>query len=195
VIINISGTSGSGKTTLARAIMNHYTAEPEPILIEGRRRPIGYRMHHKFSPPPGPLFVVGSYESTCGGCDTIAENQFDTVYRLVREHHDDGCDVLFEGLLITAEVNRAVQLRADGYPLVVLSLTTPVELCIESVNVRRRARKADAPPVKEANTRAKHRQNQRRNERLRQGGVPVHEVDREEALRLAVSLLLGERAS
>jgi hypothetical protein len=134
MIINIRGTSGSGKTTLARAVMACYPSKAA-VKVPDRKRPIGYIYQH----PAGgrPLAVIGHYETACGGCDTITDQ--DHIYELVRQSHSAGMDVLYEGLLISAEVNRAVKLHEDGLPLLVVALDTPLELCLTSINQRRQA--------------------------------------------------------
>jgi len=135
VIINVRGTSGSGKTTLARKIVKHYGAKTI-FYKPGRKRPLGYVYRNLNTGKH--LALLGHYETTCGGCDTLPT--IDEVFGLVREAHDLGYDVLFEGLLISAEINRIVALKEQGYPVVVVALNTPLDVCLESINERRRAR-------------------------------------------------------
>lgn len=134
MIINIRGTSGSGKTTLTRKVMELYRSK-SAVRVPDRKRPIGYIYQH----PAGgrPLGVIGHYETACGGCDTITDQ--DHIYELVRKTHAAGMDVLYEGLLISAEVNRAVKLHQDGLPLLTVALNTPLEVCLASINERRDA--------------------------------------------------------
>ena len=134
MIINIRGTSGSGKTTLTRKVMELYKSK-SAVRVPDRKRPIGYIYQH----PNGgrPLGVIGHYEKACGGCDTITDQ--DHIYELVRKSHAAGMDVLYEGLLISAEVNRAVKLHQDGLPLLTVALNTPLEVCLASINERRMA--------------------------------------------------------
>lgn len=134
MIVNIRGTSGSGKTTLVRRVLELYRSK-SAVRIPDRKRPIGYIYQH----PAGgrPLAVIGHYETACGGCDTITDQ--DHIYELVRKSHAAGMDVLYEGLLISAEVNRAVKLHQDGLPLLVVALDTPLDVCLASINQRRQA--------------------------------------------------------
>lgn len=132
MIINIRGTSGSGKTTLARAVMDLYGTRV-PVKEQDRKRPIGYIFNR--GERGRSLAVIGHYETPCGGCDTITDQ--DHIYELVRKSHDAGMDVLYEGLLISAEVNRAVKLHQDGYPLFTVALNTPLQVCLDSINDRR----------------------------------------------------------
>jgi hypothetical protein len=109
------------------------------VKIEDRKQPIGYiltkAMHR-------PLALVGHYETACGGCDTITS--MDDIYERVRAASLAGMDVLFEGLLISADANRIIALDAwskepgpQRTTVRVIALDTPLELCIASVNERR----------------------------------------------------------
>ncbi len=144
-IINIRGTSGSGKSTLVRAVVKMYDRRL-PVKIEGRKQPIGYI--HQVIEHVGsghdvsekivgrPLAVIGHYETDCGGCDTITS--MDDIYNRVRASHALGMDVLYEGLLISADANRVIALHTEGFPVRVVALSTPLEECLASVNHRRR---------------------------------------------------------
>ena len=135
MIINLRGTSGSGKTHLARQIMDRFGAR-KVYHKPGRTQPIGYTFAH---PNGGPdLAVVGHYETACGGCDTIAS--LDEIFQLVRLSHKLGHHVLFEGLLASGEMNRAMALHNDGLPFEVLIIDITLEECLASVNARRRAK-------------------------------------------------------
>lgn len=132
MIINIRGTSGSGKSTTIRKIMELYESKVR-VKLEGRKQPIGYMLaKHE---PKRHLALIGHYETDCGGCDTIT-NQ-DDIYERVRKAHAAGMDVLYEGLLISADANRCVALHRDGLPLLVIALDTPLDICLASVNQRR----------------------------------------------------------
>ena len=183
MIINIRGTSGSGKTHLVRQIMDLYHSRVA-YRQEGRKQPIGYVYEREGGGRP--LAVVGHYETACGGCDTIAK--MEDIFELVRQSAAQGFDVIFEGLLISADVNRHVDLeewcRANGHELMVVALTTPIDQCLDSVNARRRAKNPDKPPVKEKNTISKFNGVRKSLERLRQAGVRVEEGTREEVLTL-----------
>jgi hypothetical protein len=124
-------------------------------------------------------------------------------------------DVLFEGLLIAADVNRTVALhQVARRGMEVVSLTTPLEQCLADVNGRRRAahqrrvealqaenavlaeqgRKLRPLPeergdVNPANTTSKHRGVQQSLARLRAAGVPVSELDRDAAFERIATLL------
>lgn len=177
MIISIRGTSGSGKSTLVRKVMDLY---PERIsqFINGRKQPIMYYLKGAGGNEKG-LVVIGHYESPCGGCDTI--QSFDDVFAFVRAAADGGYDVLFEGVLLYCEVPRTVSMVQDLYPLHVIALNTPLDVCVESINLRRKAKKPDAEPVDPANTETKHRGTVTTMAKLQAAGVPVFWLDREQA--------------
>lgn len=177
MIINIRGTSGSGKSHLVREVMEQCT-DRVPEFVEGRKRPLYYTMRQ---PNGRTLAVVGHYETACGGCDTITK--LDDIYSTVRMCADAGYDVLFEGLLISAEVNRAAAL-SEGQDMLVIGLTqVPLEVCVDSVNARRRAKDPDKPPVNPKNTEAKWKQTRRACDRLEaESHAEVHRLNREDAL-------------
>ena len=176
MIINIRGTSGSGKSTIVRQIMELYDTK-DSLRVSGRKRPIAYRLTKEGHRP---LVVLGHYETACGGCDTISQQP--TIFQLVRTWAGVA-DVLFEGLLISAEVNNTAALYQDGLELRVYALTTDVEQCLDSVNMRRRARMGDKfTPVKEKATRAKFKGVQSSLKRLRDHRVTVREGTRTEVL-------------
>jgi energy-coupling factor transporter ATP-binding protein EcfA2 len=209
VIINIRGTSGSGKSTLVRRIMDLYKGGKTRVMADGRKQPIGYIMH---SPAGRPLAVLGHYETDCGGCDTIS--QMETIFENAAKADQLGMDVLFEGLLISADVNRTVALhQVVKRGMQVVALNTPLEQCLADVNTRRRnayKRRVDAleneniglaevgrklkeiPPergdVNPANTTSKFKGVQQSLVRLRDANVTTHSVGRDVAFELIAGL-------
>ncbi len=186
MIINIRGTSGSGKTTLVRKIMEQY-GRCQVYKEPGRRQPIGYVCREPINNNVAsqPLAVIGHYETACGGCDTI--QKMDHVYELVRESYKSGYHVLYEGLLLSAEVNRAQALHDDGFPLCIVGLDqVPLEVCLDSVNQRRMDRLGPEKftPVKEKNTKSKFKGVQSSMRRFQEAGVRVESCDRDSALEL-----------
>lgn len=183
MIINPRGTSGSGKTWLVRQICDLYGWNRRQMFHQqGRRQPIYYRLPHPFA--GSDLYVLGHYETPCGGCDTI--QKLDAVYEYVENLSWFG-DVLYEGLLVSAEYNRAAEL-AQHRDLTVFELSTPLEACLANVNARRQARGKEEP-VNPKNTESKHRGVARTCERLREAGAEVHFVSSGDALRMCRELL------
>lgn len=187
-ILHLRGTSGSGKSTIIRALMDAYPSK-HPIFEEGRKQPIGYRL----MTPDGSmkdLFVVGHYETPCGGCDTIPS--LDKIYELVRDFSASG-NVVFEGLLIGPEQRRSTELHNNPERFGVyhtICLDVPLEDCVEGIMERRRAKKGpDAPPVNPKNTTAKHKQVAASGKTLQANGLNVYFLNREDALKKAREVL------
>lgn len=149
-IINPRGTGGSGKTELARRILAAYGwtegGQIESLRRLGRKRAIGYRLRH----PRGgrPLVVLGHYERTSGGCDTIpaAHGGLDEIFRLADHWAATGHDALLEGSAWSAEHHRSAQL-AMRHQLHVLHLSTPLEVAARNLTARRRARRSSWPLI------------------------------------------------
>jgi hypothetical protein len=191
VIINPRGTSGAGKTEFARRLMAIYGwkwgGHMEPVYREGRKWPICYRFRHPLGGRP--LVVLGHYEVTCGGCDTIGA--LDEVFQLAGDYASSGHDVLFEGLRVSHEYQRSAAL-AKAHRLHVLHLETPLDRCIRNVIRRRRARNAIRPFIS-TNTAAKHEDVGDACDRLR-WCANVDAVSFDDALLRAQDLLgLGQR--
>lgn len=190
MIINISGTSGSGKSMIARQIMALYT-RVEPLMAPPRKRPAGYTCFRRNGKK---LFVLGHYETDCGGCDTLAnyfgdEGMLTGIYNWVRAAHGPNTDVVYEGLIVESDVRRCAKLYEDGFPLVVLSIDISLEDCLQSVRDRREA-KGNFKELNPKNTKAKFTQARRKRERLLEAGVDCRFQNRDESVKLAM-LLLG----
>lgn len=181
MIINVRGTSGSGKSTLVRALMELYK-DKQSFFRQKRRQPLYYRLNH---PSIGSqLYVIGHYETPCGGTDTI--NKLDDIFELIKNLSEKG-DVIFEGLLISADVNRTVEV-SKKYPTFVFGLTTPLEQCLENVNGRRRAR-GKMEPVNPKNTKSKFTGAIRSCERIAEAGIKVFRSDYDSVFKEVCNIL------
>jgi len=131
MIINIRGTSGSGKTTLVRRIMERF-GPAEVDRKEGVKKAQGYFLRKD-------LYILGSYETDCGGCDTIKTQ--DEIQQRVLDRHAADHSVLFEGLLVCNSYGRWKQVAEQpGMDFRFVFLSTPKEECIQAVLDRRIAR-------------------------------------------------------
>lgn len=154
MIIQLRGTSGSGKTTIVKAIMTDYTGIKSRVMVSDRKQPIGYILQRGVDQPAGrPLAVIGHYETACGGCDTI--KTADEVYSRMAHAHELGFDVLFEGLLLSGEINRTMDWVKDHQGFYHTAfIDTELEECLASINLRRAAR-GKLEPVARTNTESK----------------------------------------
>ena len=186
MIITIRGTSGSGKSHLVRSIMELYE-DKIPIYVRGRKQPLVYTLSR---PGPHPILtVVGHYETPCGGCDTISNMQH--VFELVKEaYYDRDNDVLFEGLIVTSDANKTIAMHETGIPITVITLDTPIEMCLEGVNSRRRIRmKEKYTPVNPKNTVAKIKSAKKIMERFLAAGMDSRYYNRATAYASVKKLL------
>ena len=190
VIINPRGTGGSGKTELARRILSDYgwgkDGIVQPLRREGRERPIGYRLRHPLGGRP--LIVLGHYERTSGGCDTIplTDGGLDEIFRLADASATGGHDVLLEGAACSVEYSRSAVL-ARRHRLHVLHLSTSLEQSVRNLVARRRARKSTRRLI-EQTVRAQHQAVEAACVHL-QGVADVATVDFDSALQRARTLL------
>ena len=168
MIIIVAGTNGSGKTTLMRRLIDAL-GEPKSqnkMVLEWDR-----------------TVIVGKYDGpNCGGCDGFSwKGAADDIEQLVVQHHERGQDVLLEGVIVsTWGMERLKRLAQKG--LVVVHLTTPVEVCEASVNERRKVRMGEKyTPVKPDNLVSKHQGLEKGVEKRRAEGIDVRRFDREAA--------------
>jgi len=128
-IIKIHGCSGAGKTTAVRQFMLRYDAQPfgpntdkpEAYICGGLER----------------TYVLGSYENTCGGMDTVGSAA--EVMALLDKYAGLG-NVIFEGLLQSTYYGAmGAHSRRWGDDYIYAFLDTPIETCLERVVARRAA--------------------------------------------------------
>lgn len=185
MIINIRGTGGSGKSTVVRRIMELYPKK-EPIFIQGRRQPLRYDLYPNAEEPlwsptgPLPLVVPGHYETPTGGCDTL--KSIEDVYQILYFTVQREMNAIFEGIISQDDVTRAVALskRVGRENFLVITLTTPLAECLKGIQARRDAR-GDARPLSPTNTTNRAKRVKQIASRLKDAGVLVEALDREQA--------------
>lgn len=161
--LQICGTSGSGKTTLVRGLFNQMC--PQPIMwLDGNGKDKPYAIRNtkakKVAVYEGEhcdqfFLILGSYETTCGGCDTIPSVKIvarllDTINTIPR-FNDHVC--IFEGLMLSHMIGTVgakqeelgLQHHWRAY------LDTPLNVCLDRVAERRRAA-GNTKPFNPANT-------------------------------------------
>lgn len=137
-VVNLRGTSGSGKTTIVRNILSHGNwvkwKDPEGKKIWGYIN-IDLRWA-----------IVGSYENTCGGCDTI-RTQDETEAR-IEQLLEWEFNVLFEGLLISTLSSRWEKFSKRIFNkanTLFYYLDTPIDECLNRIQARREAARNNRP--------------------------------------------------
>lgn len=146
-IINIRGTHGSGKSTVVKRVLERYGS----TRLGNDKKPEGYRVDLPWGKQ---LYVVGSYETACGGCDAI--QPYSLIWPRVVEYAQLG-HVLFEGALVSSSygnIGRASEEYGDQF--VFAFMTTPLEVCLQRIAARRLAR-GDTRPLNPKNTEGKLR--------------------------------------
>lgn len=181
MIINIRGTGGAGKSTLVREVMLRYPKRT-PEYISERKQPIGYRCE-QFG--KSSLWVVGHYESPCGGGDTMPTPA--AVFDSVRAAAQRGDDTIFEGIISQDDTLRSIQLSRE-YAVLVLALDVPIDVCLASIQGRRDAR-GDVRPLNPTNTVNRARRLVGTMRKLVTAGVDARWVSRDEALLTIIAAL------
>ncbi|CAB4132208.1 hypothetical protein UFOVP139_23 [uncultured Caudovirales phage] len=148
-IFSLRGTSGSGKTTVAREFFSRYPVKtiPDP---NGKKKPWGYEVDASKDGITQPIYLIGSYETVCGGCDNVS-TQAEIVERTMAAHGRG--HVFIEGLLLSkaGPGGQTTQAFAPTGDYSVGWLDTPLETCLERVVGRRQAR-GDERPFDPTNT-------------------------------------------
>ncbi len=173
MIINIAGTSGSGKSSAMRKILQQIEPLRPYFFDHDQDKVAGYV--GVFSNKR--VVVIGSYGNPTGGCDTLPN--LEMVFKDVEEFARRGVCVLFEGLLVSRSKGRLLQLfrRLSHIPMFIYHLTTPLDLCIESIDYRRQER--GKPPLEDHfRTKETFRRITKITHDLGNLGIPVFYVDR-----------------
>jgi len=175
-LLNIRGTNGSGKSVVVRRLMKHFGWK---ALRDKASKIWAYRLKHK-----PPLYVLGRYETPCGGCDTI--HVFRDVYSLLAKLSEKG-SVIFEGLLPSSDVKQTLLFRGShpGRHFLIGVLDTPVWRCINRVE-RRRTAKGNRKPLNPTNLISKDRGVKTSSETLKKAGFDVRVLPHKKAFKTAL---------
>jgi adenylate kinase family enzyme len=142
---NLRGTNGSGKTYVAKALLaetNARVAQLTPKVGIRKQKPLVYEGKYKGFP----IFFFGSYETACGGCDTI--QPFSILPGLLdhaMQKKSRGL-VFYEGLLVSHMIGSVGEVAKKYNDKHVMGfLDTPLKTCIERVMHRRIERGTTKP--------------------------------------------------
>lgn len=150
MIFNLRGTNGSGKSTVAHALLTKTKAEPLEFWPNARKpKPKAYGGLWKQMP----IAILGSYETVCGGMDTITDIN-DARDLIIKYGTDENYPIVFyEGLFIShclGTVARGIEEAGLKDRLVMAYLDTPLAVSLERVH-KRRAERGNTKPFKEQN--------------------------------------------
>lgn len=148
MILKLHGTSGSGKSTIAFGFLGATMQTNKPLLNPANRKVEGYECH--LPTLRKPLFILGPYNSQCGGLDSISD--VTDHIRLLLTYGRLG-HVFYEGLLGSEYYGRIGKASEEfGDRHIFAFLDTPIEECIARIK-KRRLLKGNTKPLNEDNTR------------------------------------------
>lgn len=141
-IINLRGSSGSGKSTLVKRFLDEHSHEPimaklsdwkteKVVAYKVTNNPlVAYTGQRKF----GPTYIIGKYETQCGGCDSMSyKGSHDDIQKMVESYAELG-NVLYEGLTLSSSYGRFLKV-SEKFPgqFVWAFLDTPEETCHQRI--------------------------------------------------------------
>lgn len=163
MLFQIRGTSGSGKSYIVFKLFEKYSFKK---ITTKNGKVMGYYCKQLN------LFIVGRYETKCGGCDSIPTQ--DEICRRVRKGLKNGWNVLFEGLICSHTAKRYAELYAEasskGIETFYIFLDTPLEKCRENINKRRAS--LGKPPTTAKNTEKDYTSTHKSRENMHTLGIP-----------------------
>jgi hypothetical protein len=177
-IVNIRGCNGSGKTHAVRTFLDRLPCEP----LGGKKgKPAGYVVDATSWGISTPIYVIGSYETTCGGGDTISSQE--EIVKRVKQAYEYG-HVLVEGLLMSkSSAGGVVAPALKELGAIFAFLDTPWETCLSRVLSRRKEAGNEKEFDPEKNMRSAYEQCHRSYELLSiAGGYDVRWLDHEDAV-------------
>lgn len=133
-IVNIRGTSGSGKSTLVHQFLKDYPYEEVEAQLGPwkKAKVVAYKVLTAV-----PTYVIGSYKSQCGGCDSLSyKGSHPDIEDMVRQGAAKG-QVIFEGLTVSSTYTRWLGISKD-FPgqFWWAFMSTPVEVCYQHILAR-----------------------------------------------------------
>ena len=148
-IVKLLGPSGAGKTTAVRELMDMaYTVTV--MSRNSRGKPLVYMLD--FEELEDMVYVIGSYESNCGGVDTVgtAKEAMELVDTFALMGH-----VVFEGLLQSTYYGAMGEWSTKyGQDFVYAWIDTPQEVAMQRL-IARRAEQGTTRPLNVAQAEAK----------------------------------------
>jgi len=172
MIVSLRGTGGSGKSTVVHTALKRWRSEVvEYLPLKRGRRPLVYLVW-----APEPFFVLGSYETVCGGCDTITN--YAEVVPVLLKRYAPHANLLFEGLLVShtfGRIGELMQQMGRQHEIVFAFLDTPLAVCLARIQGRRTER-GDDRPVNPKHTTIKHEYMPKLMRKLDSMGLPTIEI-------------------
>lgn len=167
-----------------RSVLDYARAEGSCVEDKDEDKTAGYVL--KLPGVKGEVYVLGPYDVPTGGCDTShsAIEVFDILPILEPQFHH----LLYEGLFVMNMTRGPALAEQYGRDLCILQLTTPLAICISSINSRRAERGAGAL-TKTKNTQDNYKRATNFCAKMRDAGARVVRVEREEGLETLLKIL------
>jgi thymidylate kinase len=182
LIVNLRGTHGSGKSTAVTKLMKAHHTELVVEVTTGKERPLVYKLvgTKLDGAPLGPTYIIGPYETACGGCDAI--QPYANIWPLVEKYAKKG-HVVFEGALVSSCVGSLGEAMAARRKkdCVVAYLDTPLQTCLDRI-VKRRAKKGNTKPLNPKNTESKFKSVAATRTRFEELGVRTITINHKKAV-------------
>lgn len=186
MIINLAGTNGSGKSTIVRGLIKGCVLKPE--YADHRKTPTGY----KTTFAGNPLYLIGAYEVGTGGADTIKRFGVEPIFEMIERKAREGFNVIYEGAFVmnhTRGPELLARAKKFGCEFHILLLTTPLEVCIQSIQARRAETSFNSPAAQRKNIEGSHQRALNYATKMRRAGARVHRVSRADGLEILEDLL------
>ena len=185
MIICIRGTHGSGKSALMYELLRKGNGDPLFGLFGGKR-PEAYAL--SLEAVDRPVYVLGPYVTICGGCDAV--QPYAEVINLINKYAPLG-HVLLEGALISCSFGSVGEAMARYPGSVMAFMSTPLEICLDRVEARRKAR-AESKPFNPKNTIQKHKAVRNSRRQIARAGMRAVNLSVEDPLTDVLNLLRGQ---
>lgn len=145
-VLNLRGTSGAGKSRVAYKILKQFPHTSVDLKLT-KKPPSGYLVHLSKKQQ---LFIVGPYNTPCGGCDALPSGMEEVEAMITRYYPHT--PVFLEGLLMSGYYgNFGRWSERFGNDFIFAFLNTPLEVCLDRIAVRRKQR-GDSRPLDPTNT-------------------------------------------
>lgn len=180
LIINPRSTTGGGKTYIVRQIMKKIGVMA--TISNGQGKLTGYYLNDG-------SYVMGSYEMTCGGADTVKTQA--EICTLVNEYVYDFRNVIFEGVLASHIYGRYLELSRNLLIGIYVwcFIDTPLDVCIQRVIERRKAAGNNKPFDPEPHTIPKYKSILRATEKAINDKQLVVVLDHKKAVKQTIKIL------
>lgn len=136
-LLNLRGTSGSGKSTLVRRFLDEHPYTPVMANLNNWKteKIVAYKVHTSVYELP--TFVLGRYETQCGGWDAMSyKGSHQDMQEMCMQAGVKG-NVIVEGLTVSSSYSRLLNVsKAFPGKFVWCFMDTPEEVCYQRILAR-----------------------------------------------------------